>query len=111
MLLSIDKNGKTEWGNMIRKQQYADDDDNYLSFLTFNTGGELHFIFNEIERRNTLVLDNTVTPGGVLSRNPPLKTMNIDYDFMPKFGRQVSARQVIIPCTYKNTICFARIEY
>jgi len=111
LVLNINKAGKAEWANMIQKDQYADGDDNYLSFLTFNTGGEIHFMFNEMQRRNNLVQDNIITPDGTLTRNPPLKTMDIDYDFMPKFGRQVSARQVIIPCTYKNTICFARIEY
>ena len=111
MLLNINKNGKPDWGTVVLKQQYASNDDNYLSFLTFNTGGEIHFVFNEMQRRSTLVQDNTVSPDGAVTRNPPLKTMNIDYDFMPKFGRQVGAKEVIIPCTYRSTICFAKIDY
>ncbi len=45
--MSADKNGNTTWTNIIHKQQYGDDNDNYLSFNTFNSGGELHFLYND----------------------------------------------------------------
>lgn len=111
LLLNIDNTGKPQWGNIIHKDQYADENDDNLSYLLFNTGGEIHFLFNEIERKNMLLTENVVTPDGTLSRNPPLKTMEMDYGFMPKFGRQTGARQVVIPFTFRNSICFAKIDY
>jgi hypothetical protein len=111
LILNIDKTGNPQWANILQKQQYADNDDNYLSFLTFNINGEIHFLFNEINRRNTLLNDNTYAADGVFSRNPPLKTMDNDYQFMPKFGKQVGANQVVVPCIYRNSICFAKIDY
>jgi hypothetical protein len=40
-----------------------------------------------------------------------LKNLNRDYEFMPKFGKQVGLRQIIMPCMYKNYICFAKLEF
>jgi len=111
LLLSIDKNGKQQWGNILNKDQYADNDDNYLSYITFNAGGEIHFLFNETTKRKMLLSDNTVTADGSINKNSPLRSNDNNYEFMPKFGRQVGARQIIIPCTYRNSICFAKIDY
>jgi hypothetical protein len=32
-------------------------------------------------------------------------------EFMPRFGKQVSARSVVIPCLYRNNLIFAKIEF
>ena len=76
-----------------------------------NTGGQLHFLFNEIERRANLLNDYTISPDGQLNHNPTLKNLDRGYEFMPKYGKQVSARQIIIPCIHRNLICFAKIDY
>jgi len=52
-----------------------------------------------------------VTPSGGMTRNPTLKNLDKGYEFLPKFGKQVSAKQMIIPCLYRNYICFAKIDY
>jgi len=76
-----------------------------------NTGGELHFLFNNLEKRLQLLNDFSLEPGGKINRNPTLKNLDRGYDFMPKYAKQVSARQMIIPCVYRNYICFAKLEY
>ena len=47
---------------------------------------------------------------GQITRNPTLKNLDKGYEFMPKYGKQVSASQMIVPCLYRNIICFAKIE-
>lgn len=111
LVLSVSKTGMPEWTNVIHKQQADDDNDNYLSFSLFNTSGELHFLFNDITKRDRLLSDNIVTPGGNVKRNPTLRTYEKGFEFMPKFARQVSAREVIIPCTYRGQICFAKVNF
>ncbi len=76
-----------------------------------NTGDELHFLFNELERRNQLIADQSITWDGKLKRNPTLKSLDKGYEFMPKYAKQVSAKQIIVPCTMRNYICFAKIDY
>lgn len=110
-ILSFSNTGQLEWNNVISKGQFDDESDDLISYQLMNTGGELHFLFNSQERRNNLLTDFSLTPGGQLNRNPTLKNLERGYDFMPKYGKQVSARQMIIPCQYRNYICFAKVEY
>lgn len=110
-ILSFDKDGKLQWSNVIHKQQYDDEGDDHISFQLANTGGQLHYIFNMDEKRTLLLNDFTLSPSGQISHNPTLKNLDRGYEFLPKYGKQVSATQVIIPCFFKNYICFAKIEF
>jgi hypothetical protein len=111
MILSFDKDGNLEWSNVIPKSQYDDESDNLISNHIMNTGGELHFLYNQYEHRNILLADQSISPEGKITRYPTLKNLDRGYDFMPRFGKQVSAREMIIPCLYKNYLCFAKIEF
>jgi len=111
VVLSFDKDGKLEWNNVLVKEQYDDQTDDLLSYQLMNTGGQIHFLFNQMERRNNLLNDYSVAPDGQMVHNPTLKNLDKGYEFMPKYGKQVSARQIIIPCQYHNYICFAKIDY
>ena len=111
VVMNVDKDGKLAWTNVVRKEQFDDGDDNYLSYQIMNAGGELHFLFNELDRRNQLISDQSITADGRLTRNPTLKSLDKGYQFMPRFAKQVSAKQIIVPCMYRNYICFAKIDY
>ncbi|HZJ58639.1 MAG TPA: hypothetical protein VFD24_00125 [Chitinophagaceae bacterium] len=111
VIFSFDKNGNLMWNNVISKDQFDDDTDDLISYQLMNTGGQLHFLFNMEERRTNLLNDYTIEPGGKISRNPTLHNLDKGFEFMAKYGKQVSARQMIIPCLYRNTVCFAKIEF
>jgi hypothetical protein len=110
-VISFNAQGKLEWNNVMGKSQFDDETDDLLSYQLMNTGGQLHFLFNQQERRNNLLSDYSITPDGVMTRNPTLKNLDKGYEFMPKYGKQVSARQMIVPCIYRNQVCFAKIDY
>jgi hypothetical protein len=110
-VLSYSPEGQLEWSQVMAKSQYDDQSADLLSFQVMNTGGQLHFLFNQLEKRFNLLTDYAVTAGGELNRNPTLKNLDKGYEFMPKHGKQVSARQMIVPCLYRNYICFAKIDY
>lgn len=111
LVISMDKTGKADWASVINKSQYDDQSDNFLSYVMMLTGGQLHFLFNTLERRNLLITDQSVSGSGQITRNPPFRNLDRGYTFMPRYGKQVSATQIIIPCTYRNYICFAKIEF
>jgi hypothetical protein len=111
VILSFNKGGKLEWSDVVNKEQFDDESDDLLSYQVMNTGGQLHFLFNQMERRYNLLNDFTLTPEGQLTRNPTLKNLDKGYEFMPQYGKQVSARQMIVPCQHHNYICFAKIDY
>ncbi|HUR66680.1 MAG TPA: hypothetical protein VMZ03_10055 [Chitinophagaceae bacterium] len=110
-IFSFNGKAQLEWSNVIGKSQFSDESDDVVSYQMVNTGGQLHFLFNMQERRNNLLTDFSVSPGGELTRNPTLKNLDKGHEFMPKYGKQVSARQMIIPCIYRNYICFAKVDY
>jgi len=110
-ILSFDKNGNLQWNDVIHKQQFDDDGDDRISFQLMNTGGKLHYIFNMDEKRTLLLNDFTLSPNGQISHNPTLKNLDRGYEFLPKYGKQVSSSQIIIPCFTRNYICFAKIEF
>ena len=111
LVLSFDASSKIEWTNVIHKSQYDDNTDNFIGFTTMNLGTELDFIFNMLEKRTLLLNDQAILAGGQLERRPVFKNLDKGFDFMPRYGKQVSAREMIVPCQYRNYICFAKIEY
>jgi len=112
IVMNIDNNGKLVWSNVLHKSQYDDGTDDFLSYQIMNGGGELHFLFNELQRRNSQLLsDQSIDGDGKLTRRPTLKSLDKGYQFMPKYAKQVSARQIVIPCILRNNICFAKIDY
>ncbi len=110
-VISFEPNGRMEWSNMIRKSQFDDNTDNFIGFGLMNTGDQLHFIFNIQEKRNLILSDQSITPGGQVERNPTFKNLDKGYDFMPRHAKQIGQRQAIVPCQYRGFTCFAKIEF
>ncbi|RYY64480.1 MAG: hypothetical protein EOO12_09560 [Chitinophagaceae bacterium] len=110
-VLSFDPTGKLQWSSVIHKNQFNDDADDAISYQVMNTGGALHFLFNQDEKRVQLLNDYVLTPDGAMTRNPTLKNLDRNFDFLPRYGKQVSARTFIVPCYYRNYICFAKVDY
>ena len=84
--------------------------ENILSFSTMTSGNEIHFLFND-DRKYQIISDQAITPDGTIKRYPTLKSPQRGYEFMPSLSKQVGARQIIIPCVYRNNICFAKVDF
>jgi hypothetical protein len=110
MVLSFNDKGVMEWSNLVRKSQYDDNTDNMLGYNLINTGSELHFLFNQQEKRTWMLSDQSIDPSGQINRRPTLKNLDKGFDFMPRYGKQIAAKTIIFPCQYRNYICFAKVE-
>ena len=111
LILSADKTGKIDWSRVIHKDQFDDNNDNFLSFSTINSGGEIHFLFNNDKNKNQIVANQSLSPSGNITRNPTLKSLEKGYQFMTRLSKQVGANQIIIPCDFKGYICFAKVDF
>ena len=111
VVMAFDSTANLTWSNVIHKSQYDDNTDDFIGYTTLNTGNEVHFLYNETERKNVLLSDQKIKPDGKVERAPTLKNLDRGYEFMPRLGKQVAARQMIIPCTYRNYICFAKVDF
>ncbi|QEH39658.1 hypothetical protein [Chitinophaga sp. XS-30] len=110
-ILSFDEKGEMQYSNFVHKSQFDDGADLYLSYMLVNVGSELHFLFNELDRRQYVLSENTIGPDGKVSRKPTLRNLDKGFTWMPRYGKQIAARTVIIPCIYRNYICFAKIDF
>lgn len=104
------KTGQVEWYKVLHKSQYDDNEDNFLSFSTTISGGEIHFLFNE-DKKFEVVSNQGLSSDGTMKRYPTLKSTQKGYQFMPSLSRQTGASQLIIPCAYRNNICFAKVDF
>lgn len=110
-ILSFDETGEMQYSNFVHKSQFDDGADLYLSYMLVNVGSELHFLFNELDRRQYVLSENTIGPDGKVNRMPTLRNLDKGFTWMPRYGKQISGRTVIIPCIYRNYICFAKIDF
>ncbi|HAO45810.1 MAG TPA: hypothetical protein DCQ97_02715 [Chitinophagaceae bacterium] len=110
LVLSVSREGKIEWSRIIQKDQFDDNTDSFLSFSTMTMSGEIHFLFNN-DRKNQIITDQSILPDGSVKRNPTLKSQERGYEFMPGLSKQVGARQLIIPCSRRGNLSFARIDF
>lgn len=110
-VLSFDTEGKLQWSNFVRKSQFDDGADLYLSYMMVNIGSELRFLYNDLDRRSYILTDNSITPDGKISRMPTLRNLDKGFTWMPRYGKQISGRSVLIPCIYRNYICFAKVDF
>lgn len=109
-VFSFDSSGKVSWSNVLNKNQYDDETDAFIGYSLLNTGDQVHFLFNQQERRLQLLTDQSISPAGQVIRNPTLKNLDQGYDFMARYGKQIGSRQIIFPCLYRNYLCFARLD-
>jgi len=110
-ILSFDSSQDLTWSNFIRKNQQDEQNASFLSYKMVNIGSALMFIYNSPFRRSFLLTAMSVTPNGKLSKLPTLRGLDQGYQWMPRFGKQIGARTVVIPCIYRNYICFAKIIF
>ncbi len=110
LVMSVSKTGQIEWSKVLHKSQFDDNEENFLSFSTAISGGEIHFLFNA-DKRYQVVSNQGIAADGTITRYPTLKTDQKGYEFMPNLSKQVGASQVIMPCAYRGNICFAKIDF
>lgn len=110
LVMSFSKTGQVEWSKIIQKSQFDDNEDNFLSFSTMNSGAEIHFLYNQDKRFQTMA-NQGITPDGTIKRYPTLKNPKKGYEFMPSLSKQVGVNQIIVPCAYRSFICFAKIDF
>ncbi len=111
LLFSFDKEADLQWKSVMAKSQFDDNTDNLLSYQIMNSGSELLFLYNEWNRRSPMLSAQSVTASGQLNRQQPLRSLDKGYEFMIRYGKQVSAREMLVPVMYRSTVGFARVEF
>ena len=112
MVLSYTADGKRDWSSIIPKEQYSQEDGGMFSSYAFlNTGGTLVFLYNDFNRSHSGIRLATVGADGNTAFHSFAPEGNDNPDWLPKAGKQVGGREMIVPCLHKRQICFAKIGF
>ena len=109
LVFNFSKDLNVQWNNIINKKQSDVETDNFLSFATMNMGSEIHYFF--VDKSKQVINDFALQPDGEIKRYATIKSGELGYTFMPRLLKQVSSRQVIVPCIFRNFIGFAKIDF
>lgn len=111
LLLSYNNNHKLEWHTFIRKEQYSQEDDGiFSSFSMMNSGGGLGFLFNDFNYQRSRIQLSSVNAEGKVSSGYYLDAGgNKEPDWLPRLGKQIDSREIVVPCLFKKQLCFAKI--
>jgi hypothetical protein len=110
-IFAFDSVANLDWASIIQKSQFDDNSDNFIGYGTFVTSGHVNFLFNQFVKRTLLLQAERIDPQGQVSQSPTLKSLDRGYQFMPRYMKQVSSSEVLVPCQYRNYLCFAKIEF
>lgn len=112
MALSYDKDGVREWNSFIAKDQYSQEDGGaFASYLLLNSGGSLAFLFNDFNNTRSRIQLATMDPDGKTEVSSFAPIGNNSPDWLPRAGKQVASRILIVPCLLKRQICFAKVVF
>lgn len=112
LAISCNGNGEPEWAEFIRKIQYSQEDGGlFSSYALINTGGALGFLFNDFNTSRSKIQLASLDAAGKVSVSSLTGFSNEDPDWLPKSGKQVSAKEFVVPCLKRNQICFAKIVF
>lgn len=108
VVVDIDSALSITWNSVVNKYQSGDGP--FLSYASYNTGSETHFLFSS--HSEIKVVNNfSILPSGEFRKYSPLKTLASGYIFMPRFAKQVGVRRLIVPSYYRSTLAFVLVDF
>jgi hypothetical protein len=102
IILSNNRNGKTEFNEFIKKSQTSVSDGGYYSsFILLNTNDKLSFIYNTSSSEESDVMITSINPLGQLDTRILIKSLSYYVQLMPPESKQINNSSSLI-CTLKD---------
>lgn len=107
VIINFDTNGAILWENIIRKNQYSQEDYGMFSSYAFvNTGKYLVFVYNDFSiNKNALTMASITNDGKMVYKQ--IKVSDQPYDWVPKYAQQTSSLSILVPCFKSNVLLYA----
>ncbi len=111
-LLSFGPEGNFDWQAYVRKDQYSQEDGGmFSSYLMLNTGGTLGFMYNDFNFSDSRMQLAGVDGNGQVQTRMISQGRGDTPDWLVRSGKQISAREVVVPCLRKKQICYAKVIF
>jgi hypothetical protein len=112
LVLSFDKNGKLQAQAVLRKNQFIDDSNGAnVSYAMVNTGDGLRFIYNSFEKLNARIPTFQFVTVGGQTEAPKVFDFDKNVTWMPRYAKQTSLRQLVVPCISRSVLSFSKIDF
>lgn len=111
LIASIDSGLNFLWGSSIEKKQYSEVGDLMLSYSYLNSGNGLNFLFIEKDNQRYTLSHNGITSSGEVNHISNVRSNEENYEFIPRYGKQISSNSIIIPFYYLKQTGFAKIDF
>ena len=110
LVSSFDSTGQANSFDNIKKYQSTGQ---YfiLGYNTVNVNHAIYYIFNQVINEHPHLTSNRLNSNGGIKDDLIFKGLDDKIIFMPRYGRQISSNEMVIPCRDgKGGITFAKIE-
>lgn len=112
IVVSLHPDGQMHWKNILIKSQNSTGDfGRYGSYAIMNTGKYLLFLFNDDLNTRTNVVQYAIDGSGTMDRDILLNSRKYDVYLLPQFGKQISARSIVMPSIRKNELRLLKVDY
>lgn len=112
VVADFDAEGRRQWHNFIRKEQYSQEDGGlFSSYLMLNSGASLVFLYNDFSSSKSALSLAAVDIKGQLQMKKMNPGRTAGGDWVPRSGKQVDLREMLIPVLRKNSLGFARVVF
>lgn len=92
-------------------QKSVDDYGMYASYSLLNTGGNLAFVYNELQNRGYKVSSTIASLDGQQETAEINTQMKGDNKWIPKMGKQTSAKEMVVPVLGGNKLQFVKVNF
>jgi len=111
LIMNLDSSLSMSSYNVINKTQFDFDDENHLSYFFMNTGKEIQFLFSDNYNKTNIVNNLSLYPNGEITRHATLKNVDKEFEYMPKFAKQIGTYKLVLPFLYQKKLGFAKVEW
>lgn len=109
--ISINPDGQIHWLNVIRKTQESTDDGGvFSSFLQMITDSDLIMIYNNFGNRDNEVKYSVIDAAGRFDESRTVRS-NVPVILLPRFGKQISANEAVMPCLNKKKLSLTKVVF
>jgi hypothetical protein len=115
LIVNFNADGTADWFKTIKALQ-NDRFVNNLGYITNRSTSDLYYVFNEnIKNRVFITAQSIGTNGHIndpesLREDKMVRGGEIEYTCLPRLGKQVGEKELVMPCVVGRYICFAKVE-
>ncbi len=82
------------------------------NFYTFVIADKLHCFFLEVNRNNQILLNNySFLETSEFYKDAIIKSRKLSFVYRLNLAKQTGLKQLIIPCIFRNSVAFAKIDF